>query len=616
MEIRFANYRFLPETLVLYHDHELIPLKRNQAVLLQYFLSDPEKIHSKDAIMDSVWQNKVVSEQVVFQTISQLRAILGESAIQTFSKKGYKWQLSLEIHIANPANVENSLASLPSSNNFNVAGLANNTDKIDTKKYYLLFIMLLAVLLSLVSFYYQSVEVTETQNIAMPVGLITVNQTTDKFNQSIFKALSLDSDFNVNNAVLKGSMKQLFSAPKHKWHQAGLKESHWLLWGEVLPLKKGFFFRYNITNEKFTWQGHVFHKNLEGLELVFIERLRELNNLGVFFSSSSPINLARLSSIHKKSANDAELTLLLAQYHIEANQIDTALAFLEQIIQPSKELSNQPLLAKAYYKMGKIYKHSGHYDLAKFNFQQMEKVLTQAPLLHLQVNFLKANAWLAYAKGDTKEMFEVLAEALALLEEKDDPLSLFELHILYSILAEKTAHHDKKYDHLNEAQALLLQHNLDDSNLAIVYYHFALFSQNNDKATPYLKRILALPRTASNYWVQDQAFELLIENYIENNEFLLAHSLFKKTLTSPVKMLLKAKVFQAQNQDSLALPLFEKAFELARLENDKYTGLNAALGLFVLTKAEPNTQAKYWAYLENNAEIKWLKQHNVITASK
>ena len=246
----------------------------------------------------------------------------------------------------------------------------------------------------------------------------------------------------------------------------------------------------------------------------------------------------------------------------------------------------------------------------------MAKVLKDTPLTHLQLDIVNANAWLAYAQANSTKMFSVLAGGFSILDETNDPLALFELHILYSILAEKTAHHDKKYNHLNEAQALLLQHKLDESNLAIVYYHFALFSQDNNKAKPYLKRILALPRTANNYWVQDQAFELLVQNYIEEEEFLLAHTLFEKQLTSPVKMVLKAGVYQAQQQNELAMPLLKKAFELARLDYDIYTGLRAALGLYRLTKTIPNTQAKYWAYLEKNAEENWLKEHNVITASE
>jgi len=107
-----------------------------------------------------------------------------------------------------------------------------------------------------------------------------------------------------------------------------------------------------------------------------------------------------------------------------------------------------------------------------------------------------------------------------------------------------------------------------------------------------------------------------VQNYIEEEEFLLAHTLFEKQLTSPVKMVLKAGVYQAQQQNELAMPLLKKAFELARLDYDIYTGLRAALGLYRLTKTIPNTQAKYWAYLEKNAEENWLKEHNVITASE
>ncbi len=617
MEIIFGNYRFLPEPLILYLDDELIPLKRNQAMLLQFFLSEPEKIHSKDAIMDSVWQDKVVSEQVVFQTISQLRSILGENTIQTFSKKGYKWKLPLEIRTDNnTVNDKTSGSVILPSDPPNVEGLVSRNYKVNIQKHSMIFIASLAVLICSVLFYFQNNTLIKKKSIVIPVGLIVEDQTTESFNQSLLAVFSMDTDFSIKSAVLTGSMKELFSAPQHKWRQANLKEEDWLLWGEILHSDKGFFFRYDITNEKFTWQGYVFHENLKGLELVFIERLRELNNLGVFSPSTMTMNLAVLSSIYNKNVKDPEISLLLAQYYINANQIDVAHTYLEQVIKHSKRLSNQPHLAKAYYYMGKTYKHSGHYDLAKVNFDQMEKVLGETPLMHLKIDLINANAWLAYARGNTKKMFKILVEGLSLLEETADPLSLFELHILYSILAEKTANHDKKYDHLNEAQTLLLEHNLDESNLAFVYYHFALFSQNNDKATPYLKRILALPRTTNNYWVQDQAFELLIENYIVNNEFSLAHSLFEKTLTSPVKILLKAKVFQAQKQDNLAFPLFKRSFELARLEFDIYTGLRAALGLFFLTKDEPNTQAKYWAYLENNAEKKWLKQHNVLTANE
>ena len=359
-----------------------------------------------------------------------------------------------------------------------------------------------------------------------------------------------------------------------------------------------------------------FNKNLAALTSTFIKRIHQLDNLGVFASAVMPMDLAVVSSMHKKEPTDTEITLLLAKYYINANQGDVALTYLDKMIKKNTTFADRPYQAQAYYTIGKLYKHRGHYALAQSYFDEMAKVLANTPLVHLQRDITNANAWLAYSQGNSKKMFSVLADGLSLLDEAKNPLALFELHILYSILAEKTGNHNKKYDHLNEAQALLLAHKLDESNLANVYYHFALFSQDNIKAIPYLKRIISLARTTNNYWVQDQAFALLVQNYIEEKDFTLAHALFDAKLSSSVKMVLKAKIYQAQQQRELALALLRKAFELARLEYDIYTGLAAALVLYQLTSDKPNTQAKYWAYLEKNAEQEWLKQHNVITANE
>ena len=72
---------------------------------------EPEKIHSKEAIMDSVWQDKVVSEQAVFQNISHLRILFGNHAIKTFSKRGYQWQLNAEINTDPLSSPENDINS-------------------------------------------------------------------------------------------------------------------------------------------------------------------------------------------------------------------------------------------------------------------------------------------------------------------------------------------------------------------------------------------------------------------------------------------------------------------------------------------------------------------------
>ena len=89
----FENYQFDSEKITLYKDNQLFPIRTNEANLLALLLSNPATIFSKQTILDHVWSDKVVAEQAVFQNISSLRAIFGERAIKTFSRKGYQWRL-------------------------------------------------------------------------------------------------------------------------------------------------------------------------------------------------------------------------------------------------------------------------------------------------------------------------------------------------------------------------------------------------------------------------------------------------------------------------------------------------------------------------------------------
>ena len=95
MRYSFSGFVFDSAQLLLSHQNEIVPCRPNEAKLLAMFLAEPTKVFSKDDILDRVWAGKVVSEQAVFQSISNLRGLLGDGAIKTFSKRGYQWQLDV-----------------------------------------------------------------------------------------------------------------------------------------------------------------------------------------------------------------------------------------------------------------------------------------------------------------------------------------------------------------------------------------------------------------------------------------------------------------------------------------------------------------------------------------
>ncbi|WDE03609.1 winged helix-turn-helix domain-containing protein [Thalassomonas viridans] len=603
MEVKFADYRFLREQLVLYKQDELIPLKSNQALLLDFFLSDPERIHSKDAIMDSVWQGKVVSEQVVFQTISQLRAVLGDKAIRTFSKKGYQWQL--------PILPEHNSVPVEAAEQPVVEGSAKE------RKFSLAWLGVFFILLVISGFIYSiqspgnkpvSLHLLDSGNNGGPSQPV--------FKQILSGALEQNEAFVFQEKPLDISVRQAFSAPKLTWQQADLAADNWLIWGDTYTSEQGIFLNFGLSRDNTRWQGYLFAENARKLAHKLAQRLDELQVIGLFSAVNERLDINQLMSMQQVADKDPDLLLLLAKHYISIQQLDVALTYLQKLANLDSSYASRPYQAHAQWYRGKIYKMRRQHLQAANSLETMSAVLADTPLWPLNFHNIKTKAWLAYEQTNYDVMFATLEQGIKLGRKQADALTLFELHIIYSILAQKTGEDHQKYHHLNEAQALLLKHKLDDSNLAVVYYHFALFTEDNSKAIPYLERILTLPRTAQNYWVLDNAFEMLVNHRLEQQDFTGALAMFSGVADSLKKQVLKAKVMQARQEPEQAKPLLQKAFERARLEYDIGTGLQAALMLYQLSTGQPKARAEYLAYLESNAKPGWLRQHNVVLASE
>jgi|GEM_PF-5363569 len=601
MEVKFSEYRFLRDHLILYKSDEIIPLKQNQALLLDFFLANPDGIHSKDAIMDSVWQNKVVSEQVVFQTISQLRAILGADAIKTFSKKGYKWQLALR--------QETAVNSEATNNN-----LTKQAPQKNKRLYWA--ILTFAIFIVVLGYFMQAW--TAGEKIALHLVQYEDSATTEQkqLNQLSKNAIRQGGQFSVDYTLQNKSARQLFAAPKLVWQQSNLPAQEWLLWTETFSSAKGIFLNYGLSRSTSHWHGYLYAETHQQLAKKLSERLLQLKNLGVFSTSRSKLDISTLLSMLKVAPNDADLLLLLANYYLEARQFEVAITYAQKVINLAHDYSFSSYRAKAQWLMAEVNKERRQYHLATNNLNSMSITLADTPLSALKYENISAKAWLAYKQHQFDDMFKILNKGIEFGQEQANALMLFEIHIMYSILARKAGDDVKKYAHLNEAQALLLKHKLDESNFAVVFYHFAIFTQDNNKARPYLEKILGLPRTARNGWIIDHATEMLIDHHIEQQDYALALSLLGKNPDSANEMILLAKVYHAQKSHEKSRTYFEKAFELARLQYHKRIAIDAALMLFKLSAQQPEIQAEYLAYLQRNANKKWLTKQMNILANK
>lgn len=600
MDVKFAEYRFLRDQHILYKHDKIIDLKRNQALLLDFFIANPDAIHSKDAIMDSVWRGKVVSEQVVFQTISQLRAIFGSDAIKTFSRKGYKWELDLCQE--SPVNIK------PTSMVLTEQKLLKSQRTPLTIVTMLVFGMLVAV-----GIYLAQALTTKEQvvlHLVQGSDLTLPNQQTlaQLITQDITQEIAQDGTFTIELTAENNSPRQLFAAPKLAWQNAHLPSQEWLLWTEAFSSDKGIFLNYGLSRDVTHWQGYVYAKTHQQLAQKLVERLIALQKIGLFSQSNNKLEISRLMSMMQKTANDPDLLLLLANYYIEVKQYEVAMTYAQKLTDLDPSYGFSPYRAKAKWLMAEVYKKRRKYQLATNSLHNMASILADTPLWTLHHENISAKAWLAYNQHDFDTMFTLLDKGIEFGQEQGNALTLFELHIMYSILARKGGDDHKKYAHLNQAQALLLKHQLDESNFAVVFYHFAIFTQDNEIALPYLKKILSLPRTVRNGWIIDHATEMLVDQYIVQQDYKLALSLLEKQPGTPKYMISMAKIYHAQQAKEKARAYFEKAFELARLQYKTHIAIDSALILFQLSQQQAEKQAEYLAYLQRNANKKWLKK--------
>lgn len=606
MEIIFKQFRFLPQPQILYKDNHVIHLKPNQTALLNLFLSQPNTIWTKNAILDAVWADKVVSEQVVFQTISQLRVILGDDAIKTFPKKGYQWQLPIQrTQHKGVASVDE--ASLPHADLANTYALTSANSR--THKVWAVSVAGLVMLLMTVwAFYPKSDAHNAIPNTINLVTRVDAASTSEQYFQQL--AIHAFAEAHAINPVLVSvSSQQLFSSPKLHRQQAGLEQHQWLMWGDSFTSARGTFLHYGLASDKVTWQGYVFGKSTEQLTRELNNSIQELARAGLFSNTAGPLNADKLTLMLQEVPHNYDVLLRLADQHIATRQLDIALTYLNQVRNAAQHYAARPYQARAHGLTGRVYKMRSQFEQAFSNLAKMATALEDTPLWPLNVMNTQTSALLAYESGHHDEMVKALERGLALARQQADPFSLFRLHILYAMLAEHTANHTQKHAQLNAAQALMIKHQLGDANRAIVYYYFAKFSDDIVQSIQYLTEVLQLPGSIENYWLKDDALRILVGHYIEQQEFELAEALLPQPLTSLNAVTLKAQLLLAQQQKDDAHALLIKGFDMARLKHNRFLGRQIANLLYQLSDQDPVAQGEYKAYLISNVDQIWLQNH-------
>src|ERR687888_2767629 len=101
----FADFRLDPDNACLWRGTQPIALTPKAFDVLQYLVTHPDRLVTKDTLLDAVWPETVISDTVVRIAIGELRRALGDTAqaprfIATVHRRGYRFLAPLVGHPA------------------------------------------------------------------------------------------------------------------------------------------------------------------------------------------------------------------------------------------------------------------------------------------------------------------------------------------------------------------------------------------------------------------------------------------------------------------------------------------------------------------------------------
>src|SRR6266511_4759618 len=92
----FDRFRLDPDHACLWRDAEAIVLPPKTFAVLHYLVTHPDRLVSKDELLDAVWPETAVTDAVLRVAIGALRKVLGDPAqtprfIATVPRHGYRF---------------------------------------------------------------------------------------------------------------------------------------------------------------------------------------------------------------------------------------------------------------------------------------------------------------------------------------------------------------------------------------------------------------------------------------------------------------------------------------------------------------------------------------------
>lgn len=615
MILSFREFRFDCKQQILSKDGKHIQLNEKSAQLLSLFLSESHKIHSKADILEKVWHDRVVTEQVVFQNISQLRALLGDDAIKTFSKKGYQWQLPLQQLPNDPQT--NSLIDAPLNSSFdnndlsyvkpavaesgdsdvNQAMSASETKTTfksnSNPKTAAILIVGIGALMFVISMF--MTEKMKTQDVIVEQNI-----------QPIFELRFASQQ--LHRQVLESSTNQsLFDSPYVTWQNYASDDRAVLLAKRNYTTTSGVLLRYALQGERRGWSGYILADNKNTVEDKLEKLLQALLATNYFTVPTDHTALAELTILSHQYPDNLQLKHQLIQLSFDSNELDRANALVDQQLAIESNEIRRGLL---FLLKTRITSWNQSHAAARNSVIKAMAIFQNYQLAHLEALALIQMGWVHLVDEEFRLGMQVLNQAASKARNSREPLLEVTAHLNQSFMASKAGEVELSHTQLDLGRELIEFHNLGDEHRVRSLNIAEWVAESEQEKVAINQRILALPFTSQYDIYFYIAAEKVRHHFIRNQDWNSAQATIKPWQRQSFQTLSQAHIAFAKDEWSEGTHLVKNAYQLAQLNGHKVDALDAALLLLQNINAESNVdEAEYESFIQQNATNRWLDQN-------
>jgi len=608
----FSDFKFDSDSLLLTKNGEPLDIRNNEIKVLALLLTHSDSVLSKEIILSHIWQDKVVSEQAVFQNISHLRDIFGNDAIKTFPKRGYQWQLKTEV-IASPQ-PEQTLPQVSTQ----VAYPAHRV-----RRPFGLYALLASVVFVLITLIYWQVN-PHRGNTDSVINLAYIPFANAQKDLSApnhadlqhINGITLNDNAHFNITTLTHLGSEQFQTSAELEYPRLSASNPFVLTGEIREFKQQFHLDFILKGPFADWHGQL---SADSYQEVNNQLLKHLQQPFIYDLLSQPLSpeltQAKLSIAHQQAADDLIILGHLINSYVEIGELEKAMVMADKLATLALSQNNPQQIGNALLYQSKILTQKRLFDLSSEKLKLAIAQFDQIGDLKRKVDAWHTQSWLEYENNDYPAVKSSLLKAAeSAFQANDKPRELDAL-IYLSIMAYKLQQESDKYYYLQQAENKMRAYELPIYHFGKVPFHYAIFAKSPSDKEPHLKKVLEFTALTPDVWFAQESRDQLMSHYITQNRLTEAQALVDSVTTENANnSYLKTLLAQAKQQPEVMISHAKRTFEQAQLAGNRTLSLDVAL----LLCNTPNSQVNhdfYSQFIRENSTEYWRQSNETPLAA-